>query len=65
MHPGRQKHTLDRIAFQQFRRRYDAVIFGVGDVGFAWARFYLEPVQDGGGGVDEAVRRQVLPEVEA
>lgn len=42
-----------------------AVIFGVGDAGFAWARFYLEPVQDGGGGVDEAVRRQVLPKVEA
>jgi hypothetical protein len=25
----------------------------------SWARFYLEPVQDDGGGVDEAVRRQV------
>jgi hypothetical protein len=41
------------------------VIFGVEDCGFAWARFYLEPVEAGVGGVDEAVRRQVRPEVEA
>ena len=37
------------------------VIFGVEDGLASWARFYLEPVQDGGGGVDEAVRRQVGP----
>ena len=35
------------------------VIFGVTDGLASWARFYLEPVQDGGGGVDDAVRRQV------
>lgn len=35
------------------------VIFGVVDGLASWARFYLEPVQDGGGGVDDAVRRQV------
>jgi ketosteroid isomerase-like protein len=35
------------------------VILGVVDDRAAWARFYLEPVQDAGGGVDEAVRRQV------
>jgi hypothetical protein len=26
-----------------------------------WARFYLEPVQEGGGKVDAAVRHQVAP----
>jgi ketosteroid isomerase-like protein len=37
------------------------IIFGVaGDVA-TWARFYLEPVQEGAGGVDQAVRRQVMP----
>lgn len=35
------------------------VIFGVADSQAIWARFYLEPVEDGGGGVDDAVRRQV------
>lgn len=35
------------------------VIFGVADELLIWARFYLEPVQDGGGNVDTAVRRQV------
>lgn len=35
------------------------VIFGVGSGLLTWARFYLEPVQDGGGNVDAAVRRQV------
>jgi ketosteroid isomerase-like protein len=35
------------------------VIFGVVDGLASWARFYLEPVQDGGGGVDHAVRTQV------
>jgi ketosteroid isomerase-like protein len=35
------------------------VIFGVGDGLLTWARFYLEPVQEGAGNVDAAVRRQV------
>jgi ketosteroid isomerase-like protein len=35
------------------------VIFGVADDLLAWARFYLEPVQEGGENVDGAVRRQV------
>ena len=37
------------------------IIFGVADDAIAWARFYLEPVQDGGGDVDRAVRAQVAP----
>ena len=37
------------------------VIFGVKDERATWARFYLEPVQEGGGGVEEAIRRQVDP----
>lgn len=35
------------------------IVFGVRDGCFAWARFYLEPVQAGGGDVSEAVRRHV------
>jgi SnoaL-like protein len=35
------------------------IIFGVESGEIAWARFYLEPVEQGGGGVDEAVRRHV------
>jgi ketosteroid isomerase-like protein len=35
------------------------IIFRVVDDLVASARFYLEPVQEGGGGVDAAVRRQV------
>ena len=35
------------------------VIFGVEGGLVSWARFYLEPVQDGGEGVDEAVHSQV------
>jgi ketosteroid isomerase-like protein len=38
-----------------------AVIFGVEDGQAKWARFYLEPVQEGGGGVDDAVRTTVVP----
>ena len=34
-------------------------IFGLGNELLTWARFYLEPVQEGGGNVDAAVRRQV------
>ncbi len=37
------------------------VIFGVEGGLASWARFYLEPVQDGSGGVDEAIRSQVSP----
>lgn len=36
-----------------------AIIFGVVDGLAQWARFYLEPVEDGIGSVDDAVRRQV------
>jgi ketosteroid isomerase-like protein len=36
------------------------VIFGVGQGLLTWARFYLEPVQEGGETVDAAVRRQVV-----
>jgi ketosteroid isomerase-like protein len=35
------------------------VIFGIGDGLLAWARFFLEPVQQGGENIDAAVRRQV------
>lgn len=41
------------------------IIFGIGDDVVDWARFYLEPVEVASGGVDEAVRRQVRPEVRA
>src|SRR4029078_6209893 len=34
------------------------IIFGLGDELLTWARFYLEPVQEGGGNVDAAVCRQ-------
>jgi hypothetical protein len=37
------------------------VIFGVADGLAAWARFYLEPVHQDAGTVDQAVRRQVMP----
>ena len=36
------------------------VIFGVAHGEASWARFYLEPVDEGGGGVDDAVRRAVV-----
>ena len=36
------------------------VIFGVRDGLASWARFYLEPVDDGAGRVDQAVRDQVV-----
>ena len=35
------------------------IIFGVAHDAIAWARFYLEPVQEGGGDVDHSVRAQV------
>jgi hypothetical protein len=35
------------------------VIFGVSNGLIIWARFYLEPVQEGSENVDAAVRRQI------
>ena len=35
------------------------VVFGVEGGEATWARFYLEPVEEGGIGIDEAVRRGV------
>jgi ketosteroid isomerase-like protein len=35
------------------------IIFGAAGGLLVWARFYLEPVQDGGDNVDAAVRRQI------
>jgi hypothetical protein len=37
------------------------VIFGIDRDEATWARFYLEPVQEGGADADEAVRRAVAP----
>ena len=36
------------------------IIFGVSDGRASWARFYLEPVDDGTADVNEAVRRAVV-----
>jgi len=36
------------------------VIFGVERGEATWARFYLEPVEEGGGDVDETIRRTVV-----
>jgi hypothetical protein len=38
------------------------VIFGVGDGLAEWARFYLEPVDESRGTVDDARRQQVVRE---
>ena len=35
------------------------ILFGLRGRSFSWARFYLEPVQAGGAGVDAAVRKHV------
>jgi ketosteroid isomerase-like protein len=35
------------------------IIFGVQDDAIAWARFYLEPVDEGGSDIEHAVRTQV------
>ncbi len=37
------------------------VLFGTSEGLFAWARFYLEPVQAGGPGPDAAVRQHIRP----
>jgi hypothetical protein len=39
-----------------------AVIFGVGDGLAEWARFYLEPVDESSGTVDDARHQQVVRE---
>jgi hypothetical protein len=36
------------------------VIFGVEHGEFTWARFYLEPVGEGGGDMNDAIRRSVV-----
>ena len=36
------------------------VVFGIGDGVAHWARFCLEPVDDGDGTVDDGVREQVV-----
>jgi ketosteroid isomerase-like protein len=41
------------------------VIFGVETGLIDWARFYLEPVEHGGGGIKQAVRAHLGAEVEA
>lgn len=38
------------------------IIFGVRDGRAAWARFYMEPVESGGDGVDAAISRIIEPE---
>ena len=40
-------------------RMRGVIIFGVVDDVISWARFYLEPVQEGGGSIDATVKRQV------
>lgn len=47
-------HRLDGV--QTLR---GVIVFGARGHQFAWARFYLEPVDSGGGGVDGAVGRIV------
>jgi len=37
------------------------VIFGIANGAITWARFYLEPVQEGGGSVDEVIARELSP----
>jgi ketosteroid isomerase-like protein len=37
------------------------ILFGVRDERASWARFYLEPVQEGDGDVNTAVRQAVVP----
>jgi ketosteroid isomerase-like protein len=48
-------HRPDGVA-QMMR---GVIVFGVAGTQFAWARFYLEPVDAGDGGVDAAVSRVV------
>ena len=36
------------------------IVFGVGDGVARWARFYLEPVDEGDSTIDDAVREQVV-----
>ena len=32
------------------------ILFGIGDDSVAWARLYIEPVEEAGAGIDTAVR---------
>ena len=36
------------------------IVFGVDDDAIRWARFYLEPVDESGATVDDAIREQVV-----
>ena len=36
------------------------IVFGIRDAAISWARFYLEPVDENGTTVDQAVRQQVV-----
>ena len=36
------------------------IVFGVADAVISWARFYLEPVDENGATVDQAIREQVV-----
>lgn len=56
------EHTGTRVDGSPHLMR-GVIIFGVTDGCAGWARFYLEPVHEGPGDADEAVRRQVLPGV--
>jgi hypothetical protein len=38
------------------------IVFGVDVDEISWARFYMEPVDDDGGSVDEAIARQLRPD---
>jgi len=39
-----------------------AIVFGVEQDLIRWARFYLEPVDQSDATVDDAVRKQVVPQ---
>jgi ketosteroid isomerase-like protein len=54
------EHRGTRLDGSQHLMR-GVVIFGVADGLAEWARFYLEPVQEGAGDADAAVRQQVAP----
>ena len=62
---GRRRHRLVRVGAPRTWPDASAhvmrgvVIFGVKDGLAAWARFYLEPVHEGGDGVDQFRSRQL------
>ena len=47
----RRDHSVHQMA--------GVIVFGVRDGLFSWARFYLEPVQAGGAGPNQAVRQHI------